>query len=120
MLSLDANFGIRELGNRQDFDASQVAGKILSVSNAFRDFKSHLNRSVKKPNSPQMNRRVLQCKRVLITGAGGGIGCALATAAVQLGMRVVISDLAADRLEQTRVALLANDKDVKAITADNY
>ncbi|MEI8018264.1 MAG: SDR family NAD(P)-dependent oxidoreductase, partial [Schlesneria sp.] len=65
-----------------------------------------------------MNKRSLQGKRVLITGAGGGIGRALALSAAQRGMRVAITDVASDRLEETRAALPANDKDVRAITAD--
>ena len=65
-----------------------------------------------------MNKRSLQGKRVLITGAGGGIGRALALSAAQRGMRVAITDVASDRLGETRAALPANDKDVKAIIAD--
>ncbi len=65
-----------------------------------------------------MNKRSLQGKRILITGAGGGIGRALALSAVERGMRVTITDVAADRLGQTREVLLANDNEVKAITAD--
>ncbi len=54
----------------------------------------------------------------MITGAGGGIGRALALSAAKRGMRVAITDVASDRLGETRAALPANDKDVKAITAD--
>jgi short-subunit dehydrogenase len=65
-----------------------------------------------------LTKRVLQGKRILITGAGGGIGRALAISAIKHGMHVTLSDVATDRLEQTRTALLAFDKNVKGITAD--
>lgn len=40
-------------------------------------------------------------RRIIVTGAGGGIGSAVTQLAVELGMHVAASDVAADRLQQT-------------------
>ena len=54
----------------------------------------------------------------VITGAGGGIGLALAHEAIARGMRVVVSDVRADALAQAAGALEAAGGEVLAVPAD--
>lgn len=57
-------------------------------------------------------------KSVLVTGAARGLGRATALAFARRGARLTIVDIEAERLEQTRVDILAVGAEVEAIAAD--
>lgn len=57
-------------------------------------------------------------KTAVITGAGSGIGAALGRLAAHVGMRVVLADVDATRLEETRVGLVETGADVLAVPTD--
>ena len=50
----------------------------------------------------------LEGKSIIVTGAAGGIGSAVLQAAAIAGMRIVGTDIAADRLEQAVAAARAH------------
>jgi NAD(P)-dependent dehydrogenase (short-subunit alcohol dehydrogenase family) len=54
----------------------------------------------------------------VITGAAGGIGAGLAEVAAELGMRMVLADIDADRLRDVAQRLSANGSEVLAVTTD--
>lgn len=54
----------------------------------------------------------------VITGAGSGIGAALAHVAVDTGMRVVLAEVDTERLESVRAALAEQGADVVAVPTD--
>ena len=54
----------------------------------------------------------------VITGAAGGIGEGLARVAAELGMRLVLADIAVDRLHDVADALAATGSEVIAVTTD--
>ena len=56
-------------------------------------------------------------RTAVVTGAAGGIGLALARRLVAEGMRVVMSDVDADRLDEA-AALVGPPADVLAVAAD--
>jgi short-subunit dehydrogenase len=62
--------------------------------------------------------RVLQGLRMLITGASGGIGRALAEQSVAAGARVTVAARSTDRLDELARELTAHGGDVLAVTAD--
>lgn len=57
-------------------------------------------------------------RTAVITGAGSGIGAALAQLATEVGMQVVLADVDAERLEQVRAALAGSGADVIAVPTD--
>ena len=57
-------------------------------------------------------------KTAVITGAGSGIGAGLARMAGEVGMRVVLADVDAGRLEEVRAALAKTGTEVLAVTTD--
>jgi short-subunit dehydrogenase len=63
-------------------------------------------------------RRNLQGRRVLITGASGGIGRALALRLGQAGARLALSGRSAERLEQTAEEVKKGGTEVHCIAAD--
>ncbi|HVL15931.1 MAG TPA: SDR family oxidoreductase [Gemmata sp.] len=63
-------------------------------------------------------RRELNGKRVILTGASGGIGQATAAALVKAGARVALASRSADALEQLAATLRAAEGDVFAVSAD--
>lgn len=54
----------------------------------------------------------------VVTGSGSGIGAAVARAAAEVGMRVVLADLDAARLEAVRAELAASGAEVLAVPTD--
>ncbi|MFO0262290.1 MAG: SDR family NAD(P)-dependent oxidoreductase, partial [Planctomycetota bacterium] len=52
-----------------------------------------------------MARRKLSGKRILLTGASSGIGCALATALAQRGARLLLTARREDKLRSLVVSL---------------
>lgn len=54
----------------------------------------------------------------VVTGAGSGLGEGLARRAAAAGMRVVLADVVADRVERVAAELKAGGHDVLAVTAD--
>jgi NAD(P)-dependent dehydrogenase (short-subunit alcohol dehydrogenase family) len=54
----------------------------------------------------------------VITGAAGGIGAGLAEVAAELGMRLVLADIDADRLRDVAQRLSANGSEVLPVTTD--
>src|SRR5436305_6132456 len=65
-----------------------------------------------------MMRRDLRGRRLLITGASGGIGRCLAEQAAQEGARVAVAARSRERLEQLAAALTARGADVLPVVAD--
>jgi short-subunit dehydrogenase len=63
-------------------------------------------------------RRDLRGLRVLITGASGGIGKALAEQAAAAGARVALAARSADKLDEAATALAGKGADVVAVAAD--
>lgn len=59
-----------------------------------------------------------QEQTAVVTGAGSGIGAALAGHAVELGMNVVIADIDAARLEETRSGLAERGGTVAVVPTD--
>jgi len=55
---------------------------------------------------------------IAVTGAGSGIGAGIARAAAARGMRVVVSDVAADRAEAVAAELRDGGADAVAVVAD--
>ncbi len=62
--------------------------------------------------------RDLRGKRILITGASGGIGRCIAEQAAAAGARLALSGRSADRLDALVRDLTARGGDVRAVTAD--
>jgi short-subunit dehydrogenase len=62
--------------------------------------------------------RTLQGRRLLITGASGGIGRSLAEGAVRQGARVVLAARSADRLDEVARQFSAGGADVLGVPAD--
>ncbi len=62
--------------------------------------------------------RDLTCRRLLITGASGGIGRALAEQAALQGACVAVAARSADRLEELARSLAARGAEVVPVTAD--
>jgi len=60
----------------------------------------------------------LRGKVAFITGGGSGIGLGMATAFVKIGMKVVIADVRADRLEKAEASLKALSADVCSVEVD--
>lgn len=60
----------------------------------------------------------MQGRRVLVTGAAGGLGFACARRAQEAGADVVISDLPGERLDKAAVELSSFGRDVLAVPAD--
>jgi NAD(P)-dependent dehydrogenase (short-subunit alcohol dehydrogenase family) len=54
----------------------------------------------------------------VITGAGSGIGAGLATEAGRLGMKVVVSDIAADRAEAVARAIVSTGGEATSVATD--
>jgi short-subunit dehydrogenase len=63
-------------------------------------------------------KRDLRDRRILITGASGGIGRALAQQAAQAGARVALTARSADKLDALAAALHATGAEVIAVPAD--
>jgi short-subunit dehydrogenase len=63
-------------------------------------------------------KRQLQDRRILITGASGGIGACLAEQAAAAGGRLVLAARSADRLEELAGRLASRGADVLAVPAD--
>ena len=61
---------------------------------------------------------IVQGSVAVITGAAGGIGLGLARQAAKRGLRVVLSDIRRDALEQAARELSAQGTEVLAIPAD--
>ena len=62
--------------------------------------------------------RDLRGLRILITGASGGIGQALAEQAARAGARVAVTARSADKLEELATRLMAEGAEVVAVPAD--
>jgi short-subunit dehydrogenase len=62
--------------------------------------------------------RTLRNRRMLITGASGGIGRCLAEQAAREGARLVLAARSADRLDELGRELASSGADVLAVTAD--
>jgi 3-oxoacyl-[acyl-carrier protein] reductase len=60
----------------------------------------------------------VQDRVAVVTGAAGGIGRAVALRLAEEGARLVLGDLAADGLEQTRAAIAAGGGDALALVGD--
>src|SRR5689334_7666512 len=63
-------------------------------------------------------RRELAGKRVILTGAAGGIGRAVATELVRAGARVALASRSADKLDSLAAELKAAGGDVVAVPTD--
>jgi NAD(P)-dependent dehydrogenase (short-subunit alcohol dehydrogenase family) len=61
---------------------------------------------------------LLEGRTAIVTGAASGIGLAVATALSTEGMRVVLADLAGDRLDAAVAALAGVGADVHAVDVD--
>ncbi len=62
--------------------------------------------------------RLLEGRRVLVTGGARGLGLAFAEAIARAGARVVIADILAERVHQAAAELLAMDLDVSGLMVD--
>lgn len=60
----------------------------------------------------------LEGKTALVTGAGRGIGCAIATRLAAAGASVMLNDLEADTLCETQRALTSSGRQVHALAGD--
>ncbi|NBA94464.1 SDR family oxidoreductase [Pseudomonas sp. R5(2019)] len=62
--------------------------------------------------------RLLEGRRVLVTGGARGLGFAFAEAIAKAGARVVIADILAERVQQSAAELVAQELDVVGVTVD--
>ncbi|MDE1168809.1 MAG: SDR family oxidoreductase [Pseudomonas sp.] len=62
--------------------------------------------------------RLLEGRRVLVTGGARGLGFAFAQALATAGARVVIADILSERVQQAAAELQAQDLDVSGVTVD--
>jgi len=60
----------------------------------------------------------LENRVILITGAGSGLGCAIALQAADAGARVALMDVHAERLESAQAEVSRRGADCLALTAD--
>ena len=60
----------------------------------------------------------LQGKTAVITGAASGIGLGIARTFATEGMRLVVADVDADRLDREAAALTAMGTDVRTVATD--
>ncbi len=60
----------------------------------------------------------LKDKVAFITGGGSGIGLGMATAFLKAGMKVVIGDIRADRLERVEALLSEISENIRTVTVD--
>nr|WP_090221644.1 SDR family oxidoreductase [Pseudomonas mucidolens] len=65
-----------------------------------------------------IQNRLLEGRRVLVTGGARGLGYAFAQAIGRAGARVVIADVLDERVQQTACELQAQGLDVQAVTVD--
>ncbi|MDD2102649.1 SDR family oxidoreductase [Pseudomonas sp. YuFO20] len=62
--------------------------------------------------------RLLEGRRVLVTGGARGLGYAFAQAIGRAGAQVVIADILAERVQQSAAELVAEGLDVHGVTVD--
>ncbi len=60
----------------------------------------------------------LKDKVAFITGGASGIGLGMATAFLKIGMKVVIADIRADRLQKAETSLKAISDDIRGVEVD--